>query len=65
MKIETYESFFADMGRSGKKIPVNGIELYEDDGSEDGGKRWAILSADIPEESVKDIVTILNKLRSH
>ena len=65
MKIETEEARFADMGctdKKGKKIrpiPVNGIELFEDDGSEDGGKRWAILSNDLPEKAVREIVGIL------
>ncbi len=68
MKIETEEARFADMGctdKKGKKIrpiPVNGIELFENDGSEDGGKRWAILSNDLPEETVQEIVGILTKL---
>ena len=49
MKIATYETGFADMGRISKENRCNGIELFEDDGSEDGGKRWAILSNDLPE----------------
>ncbi len=66
MKIAMYETAFADMGRrTGKKITVNGIELYEDNGSEDGGKRWAILSNDLPEETVQEIVGILAKLPQH
>ena len=59
MKIATYETGFADMGRISKENPCNGIELFEDDGSEDGGKRWAILSNDLPEKAVREIVGIL------
>ena len=62
MKIAMYEAGFADMGRTGKTITVNGVELYEDNGSEDGGKRWAILSNDLPEETVQEIIVILTKL---
>ena len=62
MKIETEEARFADMGRISKENRCNGIELFEDDGSEDGGKRWAILSNDLPEETVQEIVGILTKL---
>ena len=62
MKIATYETGFADMGRISKENPCNGIELFEDDGSEDGGKRWAILSNDLPDETVQEIVGILTKL---
>ena len=59
MKIATYETGFADMQRISKENPCNGIELFEDDGSEDGGKRWAILSNDLPEKAVREIVGIL------
>ena len=45
--------------RISKETPCNGIELFEDDGSEDGGKRWAILSNDLPEKAVREIVGIL------
>ena len=45
--------------RISKENPCNGIELFEDDGSEDGGKRWAILSNDLPEKAVREIVGIL------
>ena len=74
MKIAMYKTSFADIAPTKKAkrwVPVRrfpgrywltGIELFEDDGYYGGGKRWAILSNDLPEETVQEIVGILTKL---